>query len=78
MPATKSCSVMQRINDNILLKRTLTPGEMARQMRISERQLYKYLKCMKELGAPIHFNRMLNRYVYKEDGYFFIGFIRDS
>ena len=77
MPAKKACSLMQRINKNIVLKRTLTPGEMARQLGISERQLYNYLNLMKEMGAPIHFSRRLNRYIYKEEGYFFVGFMKD-
>ena len=41
------------------------PQEFAQRIGIAESTLYKYLKLMKEMGAPINFCRSRNSYKYE-------------
>ncbi len=58
---------MNQLDQFIRLKASGTPKELAQKMRISERLLYYYLKDLKEMGAPIYFNRNRSCYCYSED-----------
>ncbi|PWG78044.1 HTH domain-containing protein [Pararcticibacter amylolyticus] len=58
-------------------KSTGTPKRFAERLDISERRLYELLNEMRELGAPISYNRYRSTYYYKEKGGFRLGFIKD-
>jgi len=56
------------------LKATGTPKELAEKIDVSERLLYDYLNEMKELGAPIYYDKERCCYCYSEEVKFEFGF----
>ncbi|MEQ9309839.1 MAG: HTH domain-containing protein [Balneolaceae bacterium] len=64
-----------RIDNLISLKATGKPSELAEKLEISESTLYEFITIMKELGAPIKFDRARNSYVYDPDGRIEIKFL---
>lgn len=75
MPTKRFIERMQRIDYLIRTKSTGTPKQFAKKLCISERQLYKYMKNLKELGAPIKYCKNRNTYHYDCNGYFAVKFI---
>lgn len=65
---------LQTIDYLIRIKGTGTPAQLAKRLRISERTLYEFLKMMKDLGAPIEYDRYKESYYYGEKGGFNIKF----
>lgn len=65
---------LKRIDHLISIKGTGNPAELAARLKMSERNLYQYIKLMKDLGAPIRFDRYRETYYYHEDGQFIISF----
>jgi len=59
---------LQTIDYLIRIKGTGKPAQLAKRLRISERTLYEFLKMMKELGAPIEYDRYKESYFYSEKG----------
>jgi len=53
MPAIKYINRLKAIDQLIKLKATGSPKELADKLGISERQIYKYISDLKELGAKI-------------------------
>ena len=68
---------LQTIDDLIRIKGTGKPAQLAKRLRISERTLYEFLKMMKELGAPIEYDRYKESYYYSEKGGFNIRFSKN-
>ena len=58
---------LKRINQLIKMKATGTPQQLARRLDLSERRVYQLIKLMKELEAPVHFDRERNSYCYEYD-----------
>ncbi len=54
----------------IRIKGTGTPQYFAKKLGISERTLYEYLAYMKDLGAPIEYDKCRQSYYYKLQGGF--------
>jgi predicted DNA-binding transcriptional regulator YafY len=75
MPTHRFIERLQSIDYYIRTKSTGTPKEFAEKLRVSERQLYKYLKNLKELGAPIKYNKNSRSYYYDCKGFFAVKFI---
>jgi predicted DNA-binding transcriptional regulator YafY len=50
---------------------TGTPKNLAQKLNISEITVYRYIREMKELGAPIKYCRSCNSYKYTEEQYKF-------
>jgi len=65
---------MERIDALIQRKSTGSPGELATLLGTSERYVFKLIKLMKTLGAPIYFDYYSNSYCYKEEVIFSVGF----
>lgn len=65
---------LQTIDHLIRIKGTGTPAALAKRMRISERTLFEFLKMMRELGAPIEYDRYKESYYYSEKGGFNVRF----
>ncbi|PUZ24767.1 hypothetical protein DCC81_10525 [Chitinophaga parva] len=65
---------LQTIDHLIRIKGTGTPAALAKRMRISERTLFEFLKMMRELGAPIEYDRYKESYFYAEKGGFNVRF----
>lgn len=51
----------------IKLENTGTPGELAQKLHISTRQIFLVLEQLKEMDAPIQFNRRTRTYYYKRE-----------
>jgi predicted DNA-binding transcriptional regulator YafY len=73
MPA-KFLERFQRIDDLIYRKSTGTPQQLADKLELSESTLYEYLAVMRNMGAPISYNRERRTYFYECDGHFLIEF----
>ncbi|WP_315821834.1 helix-turn-helix domain-containing protein [Paraflavitalea speifideaquila] len=61
---------MKRLDALIAAKRTGTPKQLAEKLGLSERTVRNYITTLKELGAPIHYDRKRQSYYYIEDGHF--------
>ena len=51
----------------IKLEGTGSPKEIASRMHISQRQLYNLLEQLRDMDAPIRFNRSANTYLYTSE-----------
>jgi predicted DNA-binding transcriptional regulator YafY len=68
----------KRIDQIIGNKSSGTPANLAARLDISESTLYEFIAVMKELGAPIQYDKFQQRYYYEEDGHFNISFIKNG
>lgn len=68
----------KRIDQIIANKSSGTPAQLAARLDISESTLYEFIGVMKELGAPIQYDKFNQRYLYEEEGHFNISFIKNS
>jgi hypothetical protein len=67
MKSLKNLERLQQLHQRISQENTGTPKELAKFMKISERTLYKLLEQLKDLTAPICYNRTSNTYFYEGD-----------
>lgn len=67
MPGLKYINRLSQINQLINLKITGSPKELAYKLGISERQVYKYISDLKELGAEINFSSNCNSYIFNSE-----------
>ena len=65
MTNLKQLERLRKVHKLIKLENTGTPGELAQKLRISSRQVYLVLEELKEMDAPILFNRRTGTYYYK-------------
>ncbi len=70
----KDIERFRRLDQLIRLESTGSPRELAEKMNVSERKIYGCLESMKMMGAPIHYNRHRQSYVYGKKGKFQLGF----
>ena len=66
--------IFERIDDLIRLKSTGSPTELGKLLGFSRASIFEYINDMKELGAPIKYNRSVKTYYYFEDGEFIFQF----
>lgn len=67
----------RRIDDLIRRKATGTPAQLAAKLGIAESTMYAFIKVMKDLGAPIYYDKDRASYCYENEGKFIIGFTND-
>ncbi|NCP53185.1 MAG: HTH domain-containing protein [Flavobacteriales bacterium] len=67
MKSLKTLERLQQLHQRISQENTGTPKELASFMNISERSLYKLIEQLKDLTAPISYNRIINTYYYDGD-----------
>lgn len=67
MPAIKYINRLKTIDRLIQLKMTGSPKELAIKLEISERQVFRYIENLQELGGKIEFDKLLNSYVYSTE-----------
>lgn len=60
----------QHIDTLIQEHKTGTPADLAQTEGVLKRTIYKYVRVMKNLGAPIAFNAMTKTYYYTIEGSF--------
>jgi predicted DNA-binding transcriptional regulator YafY len=69
---------LEQIDCLIYKKSTGNPKVFASKLGISESTLYEYLNELKELGAPILYNKFKETYFYYEEGNLKIKFEKKS
>jgi len=74
MTLTEKIRQMERVDALIQRKATGSPATLAARLGKSERYVYKLIKMMKNLGAPIYFNYEKNSYCYEGEVIFSVGF----
>ena len=74
MPFSKQINAFKFIDHCMSKKTTSKVSEIARILCISERQVFNYIRIMRDEGAPITYCRKTHRYCYTEKGHFQIGF----
>lgn len=67
MPAMKYINRIKALDQLIRLRATGNPKELSEKIGITERQMYKYIDNLKELGAKIKFEKTLNSYIYESN-----------
>lgn len=67
MPGLKYINRLSKINRLIKLKSTGTTKDLSKKLDICERQVYKYISDLRELGAEIKFNQYTQTYEYVND-----------
>ncbi|WP_158250428.1 hypothetical protein [Aquimarina sp. I32.4] len=66
--------MMDRIDQLIRLKATGTPLELASKLGVSKTKLYRVIRTMKALNAPMEYDVTLQSYVYVKAVGFKFGF----
>lgn len=59
---------IERINYLICSRRTGTPSQFAEKLELSESTLYNYLRALRELGAPIAYDKHRQTYYFEAYG----------
>ena len=67
---------LQRIDLLIAQRATGSPNQFAKKIQISVSMLYLYLSALKDLGAPILYDRTRKTYYYGENGRIALAFIK--
>lgn len=78
MTLLNKLEMIERIDGLVRRKSTGTPKHLASRLNISERCLFKTLKLMKEMGAPLYYCIARETYVYEYEVSYTIGFQRSS
>lgn len=63
----KQLERLRKLHRLIKIESTGTPFELSKKLHISERQTYLILEQLKELNAPLKFNRRTKSYYYESD-----------
>jgi predicted DNA-binding transcriptional regulator YafY len=66
MKFTKQLNRFLHLDQLIRLKATGNPKNLARKIGVSESALYEYINEMKEMNAPISYDKVRNSYCYTE------------
>ncbi|HHC78644.1 MAG TPA: hypothetical protein ENK46_02090 [Flavobacteriia bacterium] len=67
MKTLKQLERLQKVHKFIKQKKTGTPGEFAHILGISRRQLHYIIDYLKELEAPLEYNRKIPTFYYSYD-----------
>ncbi len=72
----KQIELIERIDRLIRMQATGSPDELAYKLGISKTKLYRVIKVMKQMDAPIEYNFSIQSFVYEQSVGFTIGFFR--
>ncbi len=67
MKTLKQLERLRKAHKLIQQQHTGTPNEFAKTLGVSRRQLYNIIEYLKELGAPLIYNRKSNTFYYEYD-----------
>ncbi len=70
----KQIRLIERIDRLVRLQATGSPDELAFKLGISKTKLYRVIKVMKELEAPIEYDFSIQSFVYETAVGFAVGF----
>lgn len=65
---------LKRIDELIQIKASGGSADLAKRLNVSERTVLETIRLMKELGAPIKYDRGRRSYYYEFEGQFKLGF----
>ncbi len=66
MKNLKQIERLRQVHELVKINNTGDPGTLAARLHISERQLYNCLEHLKELDAPLYYDRKHKTYYYSE------------
>ncbi|MGN7787207.1 HTH domain-containing protein [Niabella sp. 22666] len=58
---------LNKLHQMIVEKKTGTPAELSKKIKVSERQIRNYIGILKEMGSHIGFCRKSQSYYYKKE-----------
>ncbi len=58
---------LNKLHQMIVEKRTGTPNEISKKIKVSSRQVRNYISTLKEMGGQIEFCRKTKSYYYKKE-----------
>ena len=58
---------LQRAHSLIKMKATGTPGSLARRLGVSVRTAHRTIEVLREMGAPVVYDKDRCSYIYKDD-----------
>ncbi len=67
MQVIKQLNRLKKLDTLIQQAKTGAPDEFANRLGLSRSQLYNILEELKDLGAPIEYNRRLRSFYYREN-----------
>jgi len=67
MKTLKQLERLRKAHKLIQQENTGTPAEFANRLDISRRQLYNIIEYLKEVDAPVQYNRKTNTFYYRYD-----------
>lgn len=67
MKLIEQLRLLERLDQLIRLKATGTPAQLASRIEVSERQLYRLIQSLKEMGFPIEYCKECQCYQYTEE-----------
>jgi DNA-binding IclR family transcriptional regulator len=67
----------RKVDDLIRRKATGTPAQLAEKLDIAESTLYQFLNVMKDLGAPIYYDKIRQSYCYSYNVRFMFEFVAE-
>jgi predicted DNA-binding transcriptional regulator YafY len=70
----KHIEIIERMDQLIRLQATGSPEKFAQRLGISRTKLYRMIKLMKQLNAPIEYGIAIQSFVYTETVGFTFGF----
>ncbi|WP_035096159.1 HTH domain-containing protein [Aquimarina megaterium] len=70
----KHIKIIERMDQLIRLQATGSPEKFAQRLGISRTKLYRMIKLMRALNAPIEYDTVIQSYVYTEAVGFTFGF----
>jgi predicted DNA-binding transcriptional regulator YafY len=78
MSLLKYVERLKKMDDLIIKKSTGNAEEFAKKINVSSSQLFKELKEMKELGAPIQYSHQKRSYFYSRNCKMVLDFIEEQ
>ncbi|MCK8523081.1 HTH domain-containing protein [Aquimarina sp. D1M17] len=73
----KQIELIERIDQLIHLRATGTPCELAQRLDVSKPTLYRLIRTMKALNAPIAYDVALGSFIYERSVRFQFGFYKN-
>jgi biotin operon repressor len=70
----KNIQILQKLDYLIRYQKTGSPEELARKFRLSEKCMRTHINILRQLGAPIFFDRKRKSYCYSKEGFFSFTF----
>lgn len=74
MQIIKQLELIERVDQLIRLNATGAPNQFAYRLGISKTKLYRILRIMKDMNAPLKYDDGLRSFIYEQDVRFSFGF----